>query len=218
MKTQPIVIQLALLILCSLFSGMGCAPSIREALNSDTLLKPISKTSTIQVDVEASEIIWHHPVNVAEFRPRRLRREIANSLEEAMNGNQGADVNSGYEPARFLLEVHGVDGSYILWLAPCVVYFTIFGCPTHSLHADITLTVEYQDKVYSTSTQGSATFNIYSKHFMSTSEISPVADAMRRAIRRLAKQMRRSTTSRSPSRSFQVASILNLSPVAQGER
>jgi len=158
------------------------------------------------VDVEASEIIWNHPVNVANFKPRRLRREIAKSLEEAMNGDQGGITNAGYEPVRFLLEVHEIEGSYIWWIAPCFVYLTIFGCPTHSLYADITLTVEYQGRIYSTSTQGSATFNLYTNlSFMGASEVSPVADGLRKAIRRLAKQLRRSPTSRSPSASLRLA-------------
>jgi hypothetical protein len=189
--------HLASLILLSSLLGVGCAPSIREALNSNTLDKPVSRFSPIKVDVEASEIIWNHPVQVHNFKPRQLRREIAQSLEEAMNGQRGVVVGErGYIPSRYLLEVHEIEGQYTWAFLPCIVYLTLIGCPTHSLHADITLTLEYQGKIYTTSNEGSATFNLYSfLSFGGQSEVSPVADAMRKAIRRLAQQIRNGSVS-----------------------
>ena len=184
--------SLALVILWMSFVSSGCAPSIRDALNPETLQASVSQTLPIKVDVEASEIIWKHPVNVRDFKPLHLRRDIGRALEEAMNSKRGYVVDErGYIPVRYLLEVHEVSGQYLWFVIPCFFYLTIFGCPTHSLDAEITLTVEYQGSIYTASTEGGATFNLYNfLSFGGRSELSPVADGLRQAIQRLAQQMR----------------------------
>lgn len=215
---RHVYLSLAVLICSMSVLGVGCAPSLRGALNADTLNKPVSKGLTIKVDIEASEIIWNHPVPVSEFRPRQLRREIGEALENALNGERGVTVGSeGYLPARYLLEVHEIESNFTWLVLPCFVYFTVFGCPTHSLDADITLTMEYQGKIYSTSVEGSATFNLYTLLLYSgRNEVSPVVDGIRRAIRRLAKQMRNDRrVSRAPRAYESLTSRLRSQPIHQ---
>ena len=176
---------------------VGCAPSLRETLHSKTLHKPISSSLPIKIDVEASEIIWSHPISIDKIQPHQLRREIATSLERAMNGQESIIIGErGYIPSRYLLEVHKLDSSYLWAILPCIAYLTIVGCPTHSISADITLTIEYQNKIYSISATGKSIFNIYNGLLThQVNDLSPVAIALREAIIKLAKQIKRNSAS-----------------------
>ena len=182
------------LILASLWGAFmsGCAPSLRDRLHSRTLSAPLSREHPIMIDVRASEIIWDHEVVVTNFRPRELRASIARALEDALNRDYDFKASADEVPARYRLEVLDITNTRQWWVVPCFIYFTVFGCPTHSQSAEITLSLDYQGQIYSASTVGRATFNIYNYVFFNgRSELSPVADALGRAVRKIAAKVRR---------------------------
>lgn len=185
---------LSAVFLSVVFLSVGCAPRIPEMLNNRSLKSPISSQLMIHVDEVASEIRWNAPVPVSSDTPVRLRSDIARHLERAFNAGQSFNSSDGYHPARFLLEVHNIADSNMMIFIPCLFYLTFVGCPHRSLSADITLSVEYRGKIFSTSATGKAYFNFYNQMFYPHfPEVSPVAAALRDAVRQLAPKLRAST-------------------------
>ena len=185
-------------ISASLFILSGCAPRLKETLNSQTLTAPVSPLIKIHIDEIASEIRWNHAVSIPEDQPREMRRQIARQLESALNGSGSFRGDVGYYPARYLLEVHQISTKSYWILFPCLLYGTFVGCPYQSMRAEVTLSVEYQGKIFSISDSGVAYFNYYNEFlYPLIPQLSPVADALGKIVPQLAQQMR-SETPKSP--------------------
>ena len=149
----------SLLLVFALTSG--CAPTLRESLNRHTLKSSLGGSSSIHVDVVASEIRWEEPISL-KFEPAQLRGSLASAIQDVLSGpNKRATRVSDSTPTRFLLEVHRLHHSYTRFFFPCLFYFSFFGCPVDTITAEISLTLDYRGEFFKASASGQATFNYF---------------------------------------------------------
>lgn len=172
----------------SLSLTVGCAPTLHESLNQNSLQSALGPTELVNIDIDASEIRMEESTSI-KADPRRLRRELAFVMQEALNGpTQRATQLGQTRPSRYLLEVHSLQHSFLKALFPCLIYFAIFGCPTDTIRAEISLTIDYRGELYRASTSGEASFNHFQHGFSSYSpEVRvlgiAIADALQMIVR-----------------------------------
>ena len=172
---------------------MGCAPTLSESLNATTLSAPISAEAPILIDVEASELRWEPPIILAsQNQAYQMRQRLAVALQATLNGQSITATNlKNRRPVRFLLRVEDITHGYLRMLFPCLIYFTILGCPGSAVSARVSLTLDYRGELYRVSAFGEAIFNIYQfGQSEEPPELRAVAVALAKAVRELARELR----------------------------
>ena len=179
------------LILITSVLSLGCAPTLRESLNAQTLNTPLYPQKSIWVDVAASEIRWNAPIlNLKPEYPQRLRRFLSRSFERVLNQTEQAQHSQDQRiPTRFLLEVHSISEHYFNFFFPCLGYFTIFGCPYRSIEAELTLTLDLDGEVYAVSASGNATYSLYNMFSSHMPEARSVGIALNKALKLIAQSV-----------------------------
>lgn len=181
------------LLLVIMLSFFGCAPTVKESLNENTLTYGLFPSKTIKVDTEASEIRWNEPVPVQEFSPYQLRQDLAEAIEVAINGPLTVvQKDTHYVPARYLLEVSSLKKDSFAFFFPCFITFALYGCPAIGVTANINFWLEVKQRIYRVSTTGTAKFNIYqfSRAYQTQRpEVRAVAIAIRKALQKIAQSV-----------------------------
>lgn len=181
---------------CALLAAValsGCVTQARDRLHGGQIPPFPREWGLVRVDARASELNWRTH-NMANRRQQEdLRHQLALALEDTLNDGQKSDHLQAREltPARYRLTVSSVTQNPLWGLLPCLVYFTLFGCPLMRDTASVQLNLQVGGDLFEVRAQGTAFRGLYYNHDpIGALSLAAVTDATREALIKLQRQLR----------------------------
>ena len=116
-------------------------------LNTMTLNLPLKPY--LQIDNTASEIIFEQWNVESKTQPQVYKWELSQKIENLLNRERM--TSDAVIPVRYKINVSYYQTNYIFTLFPCLVVYTLLGCPKNSTEIQVHVYFEIAKNIYKAS-------------------------------------------------------------------
>jgi hypothetical protein len=182
MMKLTIAIQLSISLILSSLLLLACSHNKLNTITLDLPLKPY-----LQVDNFASEITFKQLKVKSKQQPKVYKRVLSQKIEKLLNRDR--ITSDAILPIRYKINVSYYETNYISSIFPCLLYFTVIGCPKSFTNIRIDVHLEAMKYIYKASAQDTYYSSFYYNHEGIYSLENTIAKAFKRIARRMKKNL-----------------------------